>query len=81
MKLGKTSLRGILFIPRLIILPYVLYECETCFLSFREEHSLGVFCDRAFGSMFGPMQDKMIGDWKMLHYEDLHNLHSSRDSL
>jgi hypothetical protein len=29
------------------------------------------------GSIFGPKRDEVTGDWRKLHNEELHNLHSS----
>jgi len=34
--------------------PFVLYGCESWFLTLREEHRLGVFVNRALRRMFGP---------------------------
>ena len=38
---------------RSIILPVVLYECETWSLIVREEHRLRVFENRVLGKIFG----------------------------
>jgi hypothetical protein len=37
-----------------IILPLVLYECETWSLAVREEHKLKVFENRVLRRIFGP---------------------------
>jgi hypothetical protein len=37
-----------------IILPVVLYECETWSLTLREEHRLRVFENKVLGRIFGP---------------------------
>jgi hypothetical protein len=44
-----------------IILPVVLYGCETWYLTLREEHRLTVFENRVFIRIFGPKRDKVTG--------------------
>ena len=41
-------------IYRTIILPVVLYECETWPVTLREEHALRVFENRVLRRIFGP---------------------------
>jgi hypothetical protein len=41
-------------ICKTIILPVVLYRCETWFLTLREEHRLRVFENRVLRRIFGP---------------------------
>jgi hypothetical protein len=36
-----------------------------------------VFENRALRRIFGPKRDKVIGDWRKLHNEELHNLYCS----
>jgi hypothetical protein len=60
-----------------IILPVVLFECETWSLTVREEHKLRVFENRVLRRIFGPERDGMTGGWRKLHNEELHNLYSS----
>jgi hypothetical protein len=60
-----------------IILPVVLYGCETWCLTLQEEHRLRVFENRVLGRIFGPKRDDMMGEWRKLHSEELHNLYSS----
>jgi hypothetical protein len=36
-----------------------------------------VFEDRDFRRIFGPKKDEVIGIWRKLHNEELHNLYSS----
>jgi hypothetical protein len=59
-----------------IILPVVLYGCETWSLTVREEHKLRVFENRVL-RIFGPKRDRVTGWWRKLHNEELHNLYSS----
>jgi hypothetical protein len=35
-----------------------------------------VFENRVLGRIFGPKRDEVMGDWRILHNEDLHNLYS-----
>jgi hypothetical protein len=64
-------------IHKTIILPVVLYGCETWSLAFREGHRLRVFENRLLRRIFDPKTDEVIDGWRKLHNEDLHNLHSS----
>jgi hypothetical protein len=60
-----------------IILPVVLYGCETWSLTLREEQRLRVFKNRVLGRIFGPKRDEVTGEWRRLHNEDLNGLYSS----
>jgi hypothetical protein len=60
-----------------IILPVVLYGCETWSLILREEHTLRLFDNRVLRKMFGPKRDELEGGWRKLHNEELRNLNSS----
>jgi len=64
-------------IYRTIILPVVLYGCETWSLTLKDELRLRVFGNRALRSIFGPKKDEVTGDWRKLHNEELNNLYSS----
>jgi hypothetical protein len=59
-----------------IILPVVLYGCETLSLTVREEHKLRVFENKVLRRIFGPKRDGVTGGWRKLHNEELHNLYS-----
>ena len=61
-------------IYRTIILSVVLYWCETWSLTLREERRLRVFENRVLRRIFGPKRDKVTGEWRKLHYEELNNL-------
>jgi hypothetical protein len=45
-------------IYKTIILPVVLYGCETLSLTLREEHRLRIFENRVLRRIFGPKRDK-----------------------
>jgi hypothetical protein len=64
-------------IYKTLILPVVLYGCETWSLRVREEHRLRVFENRALRRIFEPKRDEVTGGWRKLHNEELHNLYSS----
>jgi hypothetical protein len=55
---------------------FVLYGCETWFLTLREEHVLRVCENRVLRRIFGPNKEEVTGGWRRLHNE-LHNLYSS----
>jgi len=63
-------------IYRNIILPVVLYGCETWSLTLREECRLRVFENRVLRRVFGPKRDEVTGEWRKLHNElrDLYSL-------
>jgi hypothetical protein len=63
-------------IYRTIILPVVLYGCETWSLTLREERRLRVFENRVLRRMFGPKRDQVTGEWRKLHNEVLNDLYS-----
>jgi hypothetical protein len=64
-------------IYKAIILPVVLYRCETWSLTLREEHRLRVFQNRVVRTIFGPKRDEVTGEWRKLHNEEHHILYSS----
>jgi len=49
-------------IYRTVILPVVLYGCETWSLTFRMERRLRVFENRVLRKVFGPKRDEVTGD-------------------
>jgi hypothetical protein len=68
-------------IYKIIILPVVLYGCETWTLTLREEHRLRVFENRVLRRIFGPKRDEVTGNWRKVHNEELHNLYSSPNTI
>jgi hypothetical protein len=64
-------------IYKMIILPVVLYGCETWSLMLKEEHRLRVFENRVLRRIFGPKRDNVTGGWRKLHNEELRDLQSS----
>jgi hypothetical protein len=51
-------------IYKTIILPFLLYGCETWSLTLREEHRLRVFENRVLRRIFGPKRDEVSGEWR-----------------
>jgi hypothetical protein len=64
-------------IYKTIILPVVLYGCETWSLILREEHRLRVFENRVLRRIFDLKRDEVMGDLRKVHNEELHNLYFS----
>jgi hypothetical protein len=63
-------------IYKIIIFPVVLYGCETWTLTVREEHKLRVFENRVLRRIFGLKRNEMMGGWRKLHNDELHDLYS-----
>jgi hypothetical protein len=57
-------------IYKTIILPIVLYGCETFSRTLREEHRQRVFENRVLRKIFGPKRDE-VGGWRKLQNEEL----------
>jgi hypothetical protein len=49
-------------IYRTIVLPVILYGCETWSVTLREEHNLRVFQNRVLRRIFGPKRDEVTGE-------------------
>jgi hypothetical protein len=62
---------------RTIILPVVLYGCETWPLTLREEHRLRVFENSVLRKICGPKREEVVKGLRRLHNEELHNLYAS----
>jgi hypothetical protein len=62
-------------ICKTIVLSVVLYGCETWSLTLREEHRVRVFENRVLRRIFGMKRDEVMGDWRKLHNQELHNLY------
>jgi hypothetical protein len=60
-----------------IILPVVVYGCETRSLTLREEYRLRMFENRVLRRIFGPKRAEETGGWRKLHNEEFHNLYFS----
>jgi len=60
---------------RTIILPVILYGCETWSLILREACRLKRFKIRVLRRIFGRKKDDTTGEWRRLHYEELYDLY------
>ncbi|KAJ4436270.1 hypothetical protein ANN_18901 [Periplaneta americana] len=68
-------------IYKTVILPVVLYGCETWTLTLREEQRLRVFENKVLRKIFGAKRDEVTGEWRKLHSAELHALYSSPDII
>jgi hypothetical protein len=58
-----------------IILPLVLYRCETWSLTLREEQRQKLFENKVLRRIFGQKRDGMMRGWRKLHNEELRDLY------
>jgi hypothetical protein len=63
-------------IYKTVILPVVLYGCETWSLTLREEHRLRVSENRVLRRIFGP-KSEVDGSWRKVHNYKIYSLYSS----
>jgi hypothetical protein len=63
-------------IYKTVILPIVLYGCETWSLTLGEERRLRIFENRVLRKIFGPKREE-DGSWRRLYNYELHGLYSS----
>ncbi|KAJ4428226.1 hypothetical protein ANN_24242 [Periplaneta americana] len=68
-------------IYKTVILPVLLYGCETWTLTLREEHRLRVFENKVLRKIFGAKRDEVTEEWRKLHNAELHALYSSPDII
>jgi len=61
-----------------IMLPVVLYGCETWSVILWEEYRLKKFKNRVLRSIFVSKRDEVTGYWRALHNQELHALYPSR---
>jgi hypothetical protein len=59
-------------IYRTVILPVVLYGCETWSFTLREGHRLMVSENRVLRKIYGPRRDEGTGEWRRLRNEELY---------
>jgi len=68
-------------IYRTVILPVVLYGCETWSLTLREERRLRMFENMVLRRIFGTRKDEVTGEWRRLHNEELNDLYCSPNTV
>jgi len=64
-----------------VILPVVLYGCETWSLTLREVRRLRVFENKVLREIFGTKRDEVTGEWSKVHNDKLYDLYSSQISV
>jgi len=64
-------------ICKTIILPAVLYGCESWSLTLKEERRLRVFENLVLRKIFGSKRDEVIWEWRQLHNVELNYLYCS----
>jgi len=57
----------------------VLYGRENWFLTLREEQSLRVFENRVLRTVCEPKREEVMGYWRRLHNDELHNFYALRN--
>ena len=62
-------------ICKTLILPVVLYGCETWPLTLREVYKLRVLESTAIRKVFGPKRDEVTREWRTLHNEEINDLY------
>ncbi|KAJ4429408.1 hypothetical protein ANN_21566 [Periplaneta americana] len=68
-------------IYKTVILPVLLYGCETWTLTLREEQRLRVLENKVLRKIFVAKRDEVTGEWRKLHNTELHALYSSPDII
>jgi hypothetical protein len=58
-----------------------LYGCETWSITLKEEHRLKTFENRVPREIYRPKAEEVTEGWRKPHDEELHNLHSSSNSI
>jgi hypothetical protein len=66
-----------IIIYKAIILPVVLYVCETRSVTLLEEHRLRACENSVLRRIFGLKRDEVTEGWRKPHNEELHYLYSS----
>ena len=61
---------------RAVILPVILYGCETSCGTLREQYKLTVFENGVLRKTFGPRRYEVREEWRRLRSEELHDRYS-----
>ena len=64
-------------VNRTILLPAVLYGCETWSLKLREERKLSVFENGVLRRIYGSKRDEVRVEWRKVHKKELNDLYPS----
>jgi len=68
-------------IYRTIILPVVLYRCETWSLTLQEERKLSVSENMVLRRIIVPRRDEVMGEWRRLYNEELLTQYCAGDKI
>ena len=68
-------------IYKTVILPVILYGCETWTLTLREEKRLQVFENKVLRKIFEPKRDDETGELRRLHSSELNDLYGKPDII
>ncbi|PSN39682.1 hypothetical protein C0J52_14416 [Blattella germanica] len=68
-------------IYKTVILPVILYGCETWTLTLRDEKRLRVFENKVLRKMYGPERDEATGEWRRLQNTELKDLYGKPDII
>ena len=60
---------------RTVILPVVLYGCESWSVTMTGKHRLKVFEKRVLRRIFWPKGEEVTGEWRKLHSDELNDLY------
>jgi hypothetical protein len=66
-------------IHKTIILRVVLYGCKNWSLTLKEEHRLRGCENMVLRRVFGSKMEEVVGGWRRLYNEELHNWYASPD--
>jgi len=64
-----------------IIVPFVLYGCETWSITLTEKRSLRVSENMVLRRLTGPQRDKVTGMRRKIHNEELNDMYSSQNII
>jgi hypothetical protein len=57
-------------VQKIIILPFLLYGCESWSLTLREGHKLQVYESKVLRKLFGPKKTDISEQFRILHNDD-----------
>jgi len=58
-------------VQRIIILPLILYGCDTWSFTLRDKRRLRVLEKSVLRRIFWPNRDEVTGEWRKLHDDEL----------
>ena len=64
-------------VHKTLVLPVVLYGCETWLLTLKEERKLRISENRVLRIISGAKRYEVTGEWRKVHNEELNDLYFS----